>query len=134
MSEQKVRGVKAGTKREPYKTRKTRLKTPRIGTTEWQFWRLQVGETYSVTRYLPMDEANKEKLHKLKLSMRASMTNHFNYLRKEEFKRDFSIAVYDFFDKNRKAFVVVSVVTAIQWFQIERVKTNTKYKAELNEL
>lgn len=115
-AEPKKRGVKAGSKRKPYVTRRRLTKIPTIGTIEWQLLRLQVGETYSLARFLSMEEATPEKLQRLKNSMRAQFGGLFKGLRSEEYKRDFSLSVYDFFDNNKKLFVVIAVTTSVQWF------------------
>nr|DAX24932.1 MAG TPA: hypothetical protein [Caudoviricetes sp.] len=110
-----TRGVKKGTKRGPYTTKKSTYRTPKLGTTEWELWRLEAGRTYTVTRYLHVDEATEDKLKKLKNSMRAQISNYFKQLRSEIYKKDFTVSVYDIFDTNRNAFVVFCVVTAIEW-------------------
>lgn len=109
------RGVKKGIKRGSYTTKKSAFRTPKLGTTEWELWRLEVGQTYTATRYLRVDEATEEKLRKLKSSMRSQVANYFKQLRSEIYKRDFTVAVYDIFDANRNAFVVFCVVTAVEW-------------------
>lgn len=109
------RGVKKGTKRGPYTTKKSTYRTPKLSTTEWELWRLEVGQTYTVTRYLHIDEVTEEKLKKLKNSMRAQVSNYFKQLRSEIYKKDFTVSVYDIFDTNRNAFVVFCVVTAVEW-------------------
>lgn len=109
------RGVKKGTKRGTYTTKRDVFRTPKLGTTEWELWRLEVGQTYTVTRYLHVDEATEEKLRKLKSSMRSQVANYFKQLRSDIYKRDFTVAVYEIFDENRKAFVVFCVTTAVEW-------------------
>ena len=115
--EQKIetRGVKKGATRGSYVTKKVAYKTPKLGTIEWELWRLQVGQTYTATRFLHVDEATEDKLKKLKNSMRSQVANYFKQMRSEAYKRDFTVSVYEIFDENRKAFVVFCVVTAIEW-------------------
>lgn len=110
-----TRGVKKGTKRGSYITKKSVHKTPKLGTVEWELWRLQVGQTYTSTRFLHVDEATEDKLKKLKNSMRSQVANYFKQMRSEAYKRDFTVSVYDIFDENRKTFVVFCVTTAIEW-------------------
>ena len=64
---------------------------------------------------ITLDEATEEKLRKLKSSMRSQVANYFKQLRSDIYKRDFTVAVYEIFDENRKAFVVFCVTTAVEW-------------------
>ena len=92
--------------------RKRVRKTPKVGTVEWELWRLQEGEVYTVTRMLRVDEATEDKLRKLKSSAKSAMSNYFRKLR-DDYGRDFTLSAYDVYDGNRKMFVVFAVATAL---------------------
>lgn len=101
--------------------RKRVRKTPRIGTVEWELWRLQDGETYTVARYLHIDDATMDKLRKLKMSARSQLGNYFKKLRLEHGK-EFTLSVYDLYDNNRKCHVVFAVATEIDPSRLEKVE------------
>ena len=92
--------------------RKRVRKTPKVGTVEWELWRLQEGEGYTVTRMLRVDEATEDKLRKLKSSAKSAMSNYFRKLR-DDYGKDFTLSAYDVYDGNRKMFVVFAVATAL---------------------
>ena len=110
--------------------RKRVRKTPRIGTVEWELWRLQDGETYTVARFLHIDEVTMDKLRKLKLSARSQLGNYFKKLRLEHGK-EFTLSVYDLYDNNRKCHVVFAVATSIDPSRLEKVESDESEYSDL---
>ena len=110
--------------------RKRVRKTPRIGTVEWELWRLQDGETYTIARFLHIDEATMDKLRKLKMSARSQLGNYFKKLRLEHGK-EFTLSVYDLYDNNRKCHVVFAVATAIDPSRLEKVEGDESEYSDL---
>ena len=109
--------------------RKRVRKTPRIGTVEWELWRLQDGETYTLARFLHIDEATADKLRKLKMSARSQLGNYFKKLR--EHGKEFTLSAYEVYDNNRKCHVVFAVATAIDPSRLEKEKVDESEYSDL---
>nr|DAP77676.1 MAG TPA: hypothetical protein [Caudoviricetes sp.] len=103
-------GIKEKKPRAPKKTIKRR--TPKIGTIEWQLWRLEVGENYTVAGFLRIDEATEAKIERLKNSLRNRMRNHFKELR-DKYGKEFSLITYQNYDKNNGWFAVTATAISL---------------------
>lgn len=104
------KGIKETKPRAPRKVIKRR--TPKIGTIEWQLWRLEVGENYTVAGFLRIDEATEAKIEKLKNSLRNKMRNYFKDL-KTHYGKEYSLITYHNYDKNNGWFAVTATAICL---------------------
>lgn len=103
------KGIKESKPRAP---RKIKRRTPKIGTIEWQLWRLEAGENYTVAGFLRIDEATETKIERLKNSLRNKMRNYFKNL-KQDYGKDYSLITYQNYDKHNGWFAVTATAVCL---------------------
>lgn len=90
---------------------RTKRKLPKVGSTAWQLLRLNVGESFTITDFMSVDDATEAKIKNKRIAAR----NRLASCKKEllEHGKDFTVTVYDHHDVGRQRFVFHAVATMI---------------------
>lgn len=90
---------------------RVKRKIPRVGSTLWQLWQLDVGENYTLTEFMSVNDATETKIRNKRFAIRNKIANCKKAML--ELGKDFTVTVYDYHDAARQRFVFHAVATII---------------------